>query len=548
LKQIRPTSSDRPDGVAKVSSKLRSRRGNLNRPIFGPSNSMKITSNSPLFIVVACFGLSALFAPATFAQSRAPLWTNYSRVDPETLTVDDKGNHLLCTDNNGNVIVAGLPLPVPPYDYVTVKISSSGESLWTNRFSSPGNNQDVASFVAVDGANNVFVTGYATYSPADEDYVTIKYSSAGIPLWTNRYNGPAGSYDEATSMAVDSAGNVIVTGTSFNGGGGREWATVKYSNSGTLRWAQRYGDPGSSDAWAVSVAVDSTNIYVLGYNTVGDFATVAYSSLSGRPLWTNNYGPGYFVSRPEEIATDNKGHVFVTGYAPKNSTYPFDEDYVTLAYSSTGLPLWTNLYVGLGLSFDNDDRAVGLAVSHGRVFVLGSSMGADGRQEFATVAYSTAGALLWTDRFAGDWGFDYPVAIAADRVGNVFVTGLRGDATLNSEIYVIKAYSGAGTLLWTNEMIFDLIAPNEIAVNSSGEVFVTGSGTSGGVTLKYAASLPRLTFQWLNKQFVITWDNPDCVLQASPSVIGTFTDIVGATSPYTNSATGLRQFFRLNCN
>src|SRR5437762_3280954 len=118
LKQIRPTSSDRPDGVAKISSKLWSRRGNFNRPIFGSSNSMKITSNSPLFtmkitsnsplfIVDVCFGLS-LFAPATFAQSRAPLWTNYSRVDPEDLTLDDKGNHLLCTDNTGNVIVAGL--------------------------------------------------------------------------------------------------------------------------------------------------------------------------------------------------------------------------------------------------------------------------------------------------------------------------------------------------------------------------------------------------------------------------------------------------------
>ena len=40
----------------------------------------------------------------------------------------------------------------------------------------------------------------------------IKYSSAGLPLWTNRYNGPGNSYDGATAVAVDHSGNVIVGG------------------------------------------------------------------------------------------------------------------------------------------------------------------------------------------------------------------------------------------------------------------------------------------------------------------------------------------------
>jgi hypothetical protein len=397
------------------------------------------------------------------------------------------------------------------------------------------------------------VTGNATYSPTDSDYVTIKYSSEGTPLWTNRYNGPAGSgsYDGATAMAVDSAGNVIVTGTSRGTGGNNEWATIKYSYFGFLLWEQRYGDPGSSSTWAVSVAAASTNVYVAGYNAAGEFATVAYSSVSGTPLWTNNYGPGYGVSRAQEIVADNNGHVFMTGYAPKNNTPPFDQDFVTLAYSSAGIPLWTNLHVGLGLNFDNDDRAIGLAVSAGKVFVLGSSMGADAYQDFATVAYSTAGAVHWTNRYSGDWGHDSPQAIAADSAGNVFVTGLRGDGTLNTQFYVTLAYSSAGVLLWTNEMVYDVISPTEIAVNSAGNVFVTGNGTGGGVTLKYASSLPPppvLGFQWLNNQFVISWTSAGCALQSSASVAGPYVDVGGATSPYTNSASGDMQFFRLDCN
>jgi hypothetical protein len=497
-----------------------------------------------LAVALVLGGLTGLTQHA-FAQVGRALWTNYCVVYPQTPTTDDYGNHLLTTDSSGNVIVAGTAYPTFN-DYATVKISSNGVSLWTNRFSSPGNNRDVASAVAVDSANNVFVTGYGTYSALDGDYVTIKYSSAGIPLWTNRYNGPAGSYDGAAAMAVDTGGNVFVTGTSRGTGGNNEWATVKYSNSGALRWAQRYGDPGGADAWAVSVAVDSTNVYVAGYNLAGEFATIAYSSLNGMPLWTNNYGPVHSIARAQEVATDTNGHVFVTGYASKHETPPFDQDYVTLAYSSGGVPLWTNRFQGLGLNYDNDDRAVGLAVSHGNVFVLGSSMGADANQDFALVAYSTAGAQFWSTRFSGDWGHDSPAAIAASSDGDVFITGRRGDATLNTEYCVTLAYSSVGTRFWSHEIRYDVITPSEIATDTAGNVFVTGYGLSSGVTIKYAA-VPHLVSQWLNGRLVISWTSPGCTLQSSTDVAGPYIDIPGATSPYTISPTGGQRFFRLKC-
>ena len=47
------------------------------------------------------------------------------------------------------------------------------------------------------------------------DYLTIKYSNSGVPLWTNLYNGPGDYEDFAWALAVDSSGNVFVTGISF---------------------------------------------------------------------------------------------------------------------------------------------------------------------------------------------------------------------------------------------------------------------------------------------------------------------------------------------
>ena len=89
---------------------------------------------------------------------------------------------------------------------------------WVQRYNGPGNGDDDANAVAVDGSNNVIVTGYSTGSGSDYDYATIKYSSAGVPLWTNRYNGPANSNDHARAVAVDGSNNVIVTGYSYGSG------------------------------------------------------------------------------------------------------------------------------------------------------------------------------------------------------------------------------------------------------------------------------------------------------------------------------------------
>ena len=63
--------------------------------------------------------------------------------------------------------------------------------LWTNRYNGPGNAADYAYAVAVDGSNNVIVTGTSARSGSGDDYATIKYSSDGVALWTNRYNGQA---------------------------------------------------------------------------------------------------------------------------------------------------------------------------------------------------------------------------------------------------------------------------------------------------------------------------------------------------------------------
>src|SRR5207302_1543458 len=126
------------------------------------------------------------------------------------------------------------------YDYATIAYSGSGVPLWTNRYNGPGNGTDVATAIAVDAAGNIFVTGYSAVTPGEYDYATIAYSGAGVPLWTNRYNGPGNGYAQASAIAVDGGGNVFVTGSSHDSGGISDYATIAYSGAGVPLWTNRY--------------------------------------------------------------------------------------------------------------------------------------------------------------------------------------------------------------------------------------------------------------------------------------------------------------------
>ena len=59
------------------------------------------------------------------------------------------------------------------------------------------------------------------------------------------------------------------------------------------------------------------------------------------------------------------------------------------------------------------------------------------------------------------------------------------------------------------------------------------------------ATLLHLDFQLLSNQLVLSWINAGFNLQSAPALIGPFTNLPAATSPYIHPLTAPQQFFRL---
>ena len=144
------------------------------------------------------------------------------------------------------------------------------------RYHGPGTGADSASAIAVDSSGDVYVTGQSYGASTQSDYATIKYDSGGQQQWVARYNGPGNSGDEAHAIAVDSSGNVYVTGQSYGAGTELDYATVKYDSAGQEEWVIRYNGQGKSFDIAHAIAVDrSGNVYVAGEGDV-DYTTIKY--------------------------------------------------------------------------------------------------------------------------------------------------------------------------------------------------------------------------------------------------------------------------------
>jgi hypothetical protein len=320
----------------------------------------------------------------------------------QLMTIDNQGNQYITGHFNGTTTIGNTSLTsFGDYDIFIAKLDPSGNWLWVRQ--AGGTQADVGNGIAVDSAGNVYVTGgfvgTATFGPVtlshnyiehlfltkldgngnwlwtvealgedneamgiafdsdDNVYLTgayrytvtfgalpqmtcvglanvfvAKLDSAGNWLWAVQNTGIG--WDVGICMAVDSAGNIYLTGRfqdtatfgtiALTSSGGYDAFIAKLDGNGNWLWAKRAGGTSDDLGWSL-VLDDFSNVYVAGaFSNTASFGHITLTSSgstdifltkldsSGNWLWVIKAG-GTSDEIAYSVDLDSENNAYVTG-------------------------------------------------------------------------------------------------------------------------------------------------------------------------------------------------------------------------------------------
>ncbi len=390
----------------------------------------------------------------------------------------------------------------------TVTINPKGAAkVWTET-----GFEGAATAVAADGSGGIYVAGYTASSSQGKNFFTRRYLADGSTGWLTFYNGPGNGDDIPSAIAVDSTG-VYVTGTSEGGNTtGPDVYTVKYGlSNGQVIWQKRFDGPSHLGDGGNAIAIDSRYAWVAGYVHRGiqikhaDYLAVKYDKMTGNEVWAETYDSrrnGNDIATA--IAADTTGNVYVTGKSQESlNNVATSHDFFTIKYDSSGNLQWEARDDGPG--FGNDQPTDILVDEPGNaVYVTGLTNGGTPGADYYTVKYDTAsGNPLWGNLgriYNGPGnGDDIPISLAVDSTGNVYVTGKSWAGGASGYDFATVKYDSSGNAVWNpsggGAVRLDGQVGNDeaVAVANDGSGiyvlgFITGAGGADYLVIRYSAA------------------------------------------------------------
>ena len=431
----------------------------------------------------------------------------------------------VAVDSSGNAYYAGetdssdFPTSLGAYqttaggggDAFVTKVAANGQVSWSTYLG--GGSHDAANAIAVDGSGHVWVAGQ-TYSSIGAPFPTAgtpyqstlgtansavfvsELGSAGNSLIASTYVRGTSSDALATGLALDSSGNVyisgqtrdsgypttagVVIGTYPTGSTATGFVTKLPSSLSSLTYSTFLG--GTSSDYLTGIAVDSSNnAYVTGYAFSGNYPThLAYQGTNNA---ASSFGSNAVIT---ELNTTATGYAFSTFYGAGASTSGYgialdssknvyvagNETGGQLTYTTSfgghsisGTPFLAKFAAGGASVSYTDSLGMGYAngvsvASNGTVLVGGEQVrvggsdnnyipmvnawdgrpGADRDDGFVAQVASSGSQLLYSTLLAGS-GQDAVHGIATDSSANAYVVG----TTSSSDFPITNNLSYAGS-------------------------------------------------------------------------------------------------------
>ena len=282
--------------------------------------------------------------------------------------------------------------------------------------------------------------GFAVSATRDDDFLVLRYDVSGSLLWEWTFDGPTPDPDIATDVAIGPSGELVVTG--FSGFIHSGYDTFGLAPDGTeLWWRNQFGGIGSILGSAF-VAVDVAGDVVVSATPeawcgLPHAQTWKYSS-DGVEVWSDLSDTCRSVS-VQDMALDGEGNVLVlsTAYIDHLRNY----DLQLMKYSPGGILLWRHSFDGPA---GTSDHASALAVDgDNAVYVVGGVQSVVGEHDIVTLKYQPDGTREWTRIYDGGH-LDSARDVTVSSAGEVLLTGHRYHTPGESADFVTLAYQQNG--------------------------------------------------------------------------------------------------------
>lgn len=366
--------------------------------------------------------------------------------------------------------------------------------------------------------------------------IITQISNAQNFEWAKKIGGTG--YDEGTSVATDSFGNVYATGffegtVDFDPGSGvfnltsagnKDIFISKFNSSGDFEWAKRIGGTGKDSGQGITIDTKG-NILTTGYfrNTV-DFdpnsGTVNLSSSgnedifilkldsAGNFVWAKRMGAGDW-DYGYAVTTDASGNIYTTGSFSK--TVDFDPSSATVNLTAVGS---SDIFIS---KFDASGNFIWAKKIGGMLIDEGTSVSVDDLGNVYTTGYfngnvdfdpnsgtynlntigdydifisklDASGNFVWAKQFGSTFA-DHGRSITVDKSGNVYATGnFKGTVDFDpntssfnltsaglDDIFILKL-DKSGNFVWAKQLGgTSSDFGQSITLDSSGNIYTTGS-------------------------------------------------------------------------
>ena len=393
----------------------------------------------------------------------------------DKVAVDGKGNVYVTSSTSVGLSGATQTGTIDAY---IAKYDRSGAVVWHKQLGATGV-ETSGNDIAVNAAGDVFLVG-VTQTNLDgnilngvKDGFLAKFASNGSLKWV-RQMGAAAAETHVNSIALDSLGNIFIAGATQAGLNGKTQAgywdsfTAKYDPAGTLTWYDQLGGNGGG-TFGTDIAADSMgNVYfvahgdvgVAGNTLIGYFDTIAGKyDADGNLAWLNQIGGANGSSPVSGLGLDAaETSIYVVGNTDVSfggsSTQLGSEDTYIIKFSSAGATIYSKRFAVAGKIMAS--RGLLMDQTGNPVIVGITNAGLDGNiltgnYDGFVATFDDDAELVWAKQYGGAGGEAWALGAAIDKAGNFFVVGASdrdtlGHTLIGSRDYLLLKYDASGDL------------------------------------------------------------------------------------------------------